>query len=258
MHFPWISFTGNDVDWNNIPKSHMRKWKYFSTKLTFLDDRYKYIHFPHSYFIVIYCASFTGCDWMNRFEPCSEDLRLQLAPPPPAILRDFTRFCGILQNFLNPKKSHERSTRVFCHRGGGGELLKILPRCIASVNSWTRHLKVPIICVLRLILTEFFEIPNIKEWRISLGGSYLACPFPPCVTIPSSRPPCVTIPTSGPPHVNIPTLHDHSHLTWPFPPHTLMQDDFWVCMSSSPLHHTKVTLYEHPHLTPHLLPSTWK
>ena len=64
MHFPWMIFTGNDVDWNNIPKSHMRKWKYFSTKLTFLDDRYKYIHFPHSLFYCYLLCIFHSNLWL--------------------------------------------------------------------------------------------------------------------------------------------------------------------------------------------------
>ena len=98
---------------------------------------------------------------------------------------------------------------------------------------------------------------NIKEWRISLGGSYLAWPFPPSVAILTSRDhshlawqfsPRVTIPTlRGNSHLAWPflpgmaifTSHDHSHLVWQFSARMTIPTSRTYSHLACPLHHSK-------------------
>ena len=91
---------------------------------------------------------------------------------------------------------------------------------------------------------------NIKEWRISLGGSYLAWPFPSSVAI-------LTLCDHSHlawqflPHVTIPTLHGNSNLAWPFPPRVaiLTSHDHSHLMWPFPTCMAILTSHGHYHLT---------
>ena len=99
------------------------------------------------------------------------------------------------------------------------------------------------------------KILNIKEWKISLGGSYLrrcevTLQISPCMAILTSmgkvtwHPPCVpscrVVPatTQKSPHMVILTTCGKSHLA----------PTSFILMSSCPHHHAKVTSHDHSHL----------